>query len=228
MSSYHFDVGVDTSSSASIAAYINTLTYSLSSQQKWSLSLRSTSSASISGNSWNISKCTFCAFNAFSGADLRVEARIPGGVKSFTVDVLGIRKGTDSEGWQETFLSSILRTLKSASVYPEIALEDEYKAKRFIDGQFSLQTEMKILETATRLFPRGRQLGSPLGPHLAGNHDNFLTLGVVGYFCKTGRPEIAIGFLKGFTGKDPSLNGLLMKCFLLSSKQREWFWDLFF
>lgn len=222
MSSYHFVIGVDTSSSASIAAYINTLTYSLSSQQKWSLSLRSTSSTSITGNSWNISKSTFCAFNAFSGVDVRVEARIPGGVKSFTVDVLGIRKGTDTEGWQETFLSSILRTLKSASIYPEIVKNEsanEFNAKRFIDGQFSLQTEMKILETSTKLFPRGRQLGSPLGPHLAGNHDNFLTLGVVGYFCKTGRPEIAIGFLKGFAEKDPSLAGLLMKCFLLSSKQ---------
>lgn len=172
------------------------------------------------GNSWNISKCTFCTFNAFSGVDVRVEARIPGGVKSFTVDVLGIRKGTDTEGWQETFISSILRTLKAASIYPEIADDDgEFKVKRFIDGQFSLQTEMKILETATRLFPRGRQLGSPFGPHLAGNHDNFLTLGVVGYFCRSGRPEIAIGFLKGFAEKDSSLAGLLMKCFLLSSNQ---------
>ena len=197
------------------------MTYSLSSQQKWSLSILPSHNSTISGNSWNISKCTFCSFNAFTGDDVRVEARIPGGVKSYNVDVLGIRKGTDPEGWQETFLSSILRTFKSSSIFPEIFEDfeiEEFRIKRFVDGMFSLQTEMKFLETATRLFPRGRQLGSPFGPHLAGNHDNFLTLGVVGYFCKTGRPEIAIGFLKGFAEKDSSLNGLLMKCFLLSSK----------
>lgn len=151
---------------------------------------------------------------------MRVEARIPGGVKSYTVDVLGSRRGTDPEGWQETFLSSILRTLKSAGVFNDDESQDSELVRREVDGMlFSLQTEMKFLESATKLFPRGRQLGSPLGPHLAGNHDNFLTLGLVGYFCKTGRPEIAIGFLKGFAEKDPSLNGLLMKCYILSSKQ---------
>ena len=152
--------------------------------------------------------------------DVRVEARIPGGVKSFVVDVMGGRKGTDSEGWQETFLSSILRSLKSFDDFD--FSEDNaaifMKSKRSLDGFFTLQTEMKFLETATKLFHKGRQLGSPAGPHLAGNHDNFLTLGVVGYFCSTGRPEIAVGFLKPFAEKDPQLKGLMMSSLLQSSK----------
>lgn len=151
--------------------------------------------------------------------DTRVEARIPGGVKSFVVDVMGGRKGTDSEGWQETFLSSILRTLKLEEE-EETGSEIFMKSKRSLDGLFTLQTEMKFLEIATKLFHKGRQLGSPNGPHLAGNHDNFLTLGIVGYFCSTGRPEISIGFLKPFVEKDPLLKGLMMNCLLQSSKKR--------
>ena len=184
------------------------MTYSLESNQKWfSLGPRNQT------NSWNISKCTFCAFNSFSGLDTRVEARIPGGVKSFVVDVMGGKKGTDAEGWQETFLSSILRTLRIEEDSEEIFI----KSKRSLDGLLTLQTEMKFLEVATKLFHKGRQLGSPNGPHLAGNHDNFLTLGVVGYFCSTGRPEISVGFLKQFADKDPQLNGLMMSCLLKSS-----------
>ena len=188
------------------------MTYSLESNQKWfSLGSRNQS------NSWNISKCTFCAFNAFSGIDVRVEARIPGGVKSFVVDVMGGKKGTDSEGWNETFLSSILRSLRSFDL-SETSSELFMKSKRSLDGLFTLQIEMKFLEIATKLFHKGRQLGSPKGPHLAGNHDNFLTLGIVEYFCSTGRPEISIGFLKPFVEKDPQLKGLMISCLLKSSK----------
>lgn len=142
---------------------------------------------------------------------MRVEARIPGGVKSFVVDVMGGRRGTDSEIWQETYLSSILRSLKDA--------DDNVHARRILDSQFNLQAEMKFLEAASKLFHKGRQLGTPHGPHLAGNHDNFLTLGVVGYFCGTGRPEISIGFLKQFIDKDASLGGLMMKCLLQANNQ---------
>lgn len=212
MSSYHFVTGVDTSSSASIAAYINSLTYSLESHQNWFNGRQN--------NSWNISKCTFCAFNAFSGMDVRVEARIPGGVKSFAVDVMGGKKGTDSEGWQETFLSSILRCLRSLNDFEFTGTSQVFiKSKRSLDGLFTLQTEMKFLETATKLFHKGIQLGSPKGPHLAGNHDNFLTLGLVGYFCSTGRPEISVGFLKPFVEKDFQLKSLTMSCLFQSSKQ---------
>lgn len=169
----------------------------------------------LTNNSWTISKSTFCSFNAFTGSDVRVEARIPGGVKSFVVDVMGIKRGTDLECWQETYLSSILRGLNPILFNSN---NDDNKAKRSIDGLFNLQTEMKILETASRCFFKGRKLGNPIGPHLAGNHDNFLTLGVVGYFCGTGRPEIAVGFLKPFMEKDSNLKNLMMKCLLESSK----------
>lgn len=196
------------------------MTYSLESQQKWFKSPTS------SGNSWNISKCTFCAFNAFDGADVRVEARIPGGVKSFIIDILGFKRGTEVDSWHETFLSSILRTLRDCGdlIFESGPISDErkpfMKAKRSLDGLFTLQTEMKFLEISSKLFYKGKQLGSPRGPHLAGNHDNFLTLGLVGYFCATGRPEIAIGFLKPFVENDESLKSLMFKCLMLASKSR--------
>lgn len=220
---------MDTSSSASIAAYINSLTYSLDSDNKW---------FGLAHNTWSISRCVFCTFNAFSGKDVRVEAKIPGGVKSFVIDLLGVRSGTDADSWQEAFLSSILRSIQSN--LSEGASEDNgdecmsndsckdgennwmlYKssAKRTMNILYSLQTEMKFLEAATKLFPLGRHLGSPKGPHLAGNHDNHLTLGLVNYFCSSGRPEIAVGFLKPFIEKDPLLNGPMMECLLAANNQ---------
>ncbi len=73
-------MGVDTSSSASIAAYINSLTYSLERSVGW-----------FRTNPWRVGTATFCAYNAFGKVDVRVEARIPGGISSYAITASGSR-----------------------------------------------------------------------------------------------------------------------------------------
>ncbi|KAJ3337255.1 hypothetical protein HDU93_001395 [Gonapodya sp. JEL0774] len=78
ISSYHFALGPDTSSSATIAAYLNNLQYSLDDVPNWFMR-----------SQYKVTAATYCTFNAFSRVDVRVEVRIPGGVVGYMVDLKG-------------------------------------------------------------------------------------------------------------------------------------------
>ncbi|CAO3697886.1 unnamed protein product [Rhizopus stolonifer] len=56
LGSYHYVSGVDASSSATLAAYLNSLTYSLDETQSWF----------SKSNAWRIRSGIYCSFNAFS------------------------------------------------------------------------------------------------------------------------------------------------------------------
>ena len=75
--SYHYVLGVDASSSATLAAYLNSLTYLIDQSQVKPI--------------WKLKEGTFCSFNAFSRVDVRVHVRIPGGVDAYIIDLRGER-----------------------------------------------------------------------------------------------------------------------------------------
>jgi hypothetical protein len=117
LGSYHYVSGIDTSSSASLAAYINSLTYSIEEPQAWF----------TKGPTWKVKNgCFWCVclapvqissslttplcpflslpialddtlpgtcscFNAFSRVDVRVDVKIPGGVNAYVIDLRGER-----------------------------------------------------------------------------------------------------------------------------------------
>jgi hypothetical protein len=81
LGSYHYVSGIDTSSSASLAAYINSLTYSIEEPQAWF----------TKGPTWKVKNGCFCCFNAFSRVDVRVDVKIPGGVNAYVIDLRGER-----------------------------------------------------------------------------------------------------------------------------------------
>ena len=157
-----------------------------------------------------MSRSTFCCFNAFTGQDVRVEAKIPGGVKSFCIDALGNRQPTTAATWNEAFLSACLRSIFLAP--------KKCAGRRNLSALLSAKLEMKFLGLAAEYFERGWRLGHPQGPSIAKPENNFLTRGVVDYFCGTGRPEIAIGFIKQQISAHPSLSGLLFECFMKAGK----------
>lgn len=94
---YHHVTGVDASSSASLAAYINTLTYQDSG---------SAPSKIVEG--------IYCCYNAFSRVDMRVHVKIPGSVESYCVDERGDKRTATDELWLETYLCSVLRAYSYA------------------------------------------------------------------------------------------------------------------
>lgn len=118
---------------------------------------------------------------------------------------MGNRQPIPGEAWNEAFLSAMLRAIFQA---------DKCTGRRQLSALLSAKVEMKFLSLAGQLFPSGWKLGSPDGPAMANAANNYLTRGVVEYFCGTGRPEIAIGFLKQKLPQHPELSGLLFDCFL--------------
>jgi hypothetical protein len=82
LGSYHYLSGIEASSSASLAAYINSLQFHIEEPQAW---------FATKGSLWHVGGGTYCCFNAFSRVDMRVDVRIPGGVEGYVVDLRGER-----------------------------------------------------------------------------------------------------------------------------------------
>jgi hypothetical protein len=92
--------GVDASSSASLAAYINSLTYAIEDNSTWfskgtTFKVRNGTywyvAMHISDKGFPITSFPDSCFNAFSRVDVRVDVRIPGGVHAYAVDLRGER-----------------------------------------------------------------------------------------------------------------------------------------
>ena len=79
---------MDASSSASLAAYLNSLTYSVEEVPGWFFG------GGGAKGGYKIRGGAFCSFNAFSRVDVRVEVKIPGGVEAYVIDLRGERSGS--------------------------------------------------------------------------------------------------------------------------------------
>ncbi|KAG2210039.1 hypothetical protein INT47_003475 [Mucor saturninus] len=187
LGSYHYISGVDASSSASLAAYLNSLTYSMDDTQSWF----------TKSNSWRIR------------SDVRVEVKIPGGVESYYVDVRGERHEATAEIWQETYLSAVLRAiLYSDDSYYRLA------GYRKVDPILNLSAEARFLEAVESLFWKGWQLGSKPEIQVATSVHNHLTDGVMKYFGDSFRFAPAIELFKKLHKKDPEVGALLAKAYI--------------
>lgn len=199
LGSYHYVSGVDASSSATLAAYLNSLNYSLDESQSWF----------SKSNAWRIRSGIYCCFNAFSRVDVRVEVKIPGGVESYVVDTNGERHEATSTIWQETFLSGLLRAiLYSDDSYYRLA------GYRKIDPITSLSAEQKFLEAAENLFWQGWQLGSKPEIQVATSTNNHLVNAIMKYFGDSFRYAPAITLFEKLYQKDPEVAALLAQSYI--------------
>ncbi|CAO3592540.1 unnamed protein product [Absidia cylindrospora] len=199
LKSYHYVSGVDASSSATLAAYLNSLTYSMDENQSWF----------TKSNAWRIRSGIYCCFNAFSRVDVRVEVKIPGGVESYYVDVRGERHEATAKIWQETYLTAVLRAiLYSDDSYYRLA------GYRKVDPITSLIAEQKFLEAVESLFFKGWQLGSKPEIQTATAVHNHLTSGVMKYFSDSFRYGPAIELFEKLQKKDPEVGALLGEAYI--------------
>ncbi|KAJ2779724.1 bud site selection protein [Coemansia interrupta] len=170
--SYHHVLGVDTSSSASLAAYINSLQYSLNDAPGWF----------GASNSWKITSGTYCSYNAFSNVDLRVQIKIPGGVDAYIVTVLGERKEVTEELWRECQVSSLLRAIMHSD-----PLAYNVTGLRRVTPVPTLRDEARLVDAVTQQFWSGWSLGSNAETQMISTSRNFLTDGLMRYFAGAGR-----------------------------------------
>ena len=133
---YHHVTGVDASSTASLAAYVNTLVYSPGDKTH----------KVVSG--------LYCCYNAFSHLDMRVEVKIPGGVEGYCIDERGDKRVASEGLWLETFLCAVLRAYSYADDGSGDNIKKIIGVRRF-DPITSTEVEHKFLDAAERLFFKG-------------------------------------------------------------------------
>ncbi|KAF7338736.1 hypothetical protein MSAN_02195900 [Mycena sanguinolenta] len=197
--SYHFVSGVDASSSASLAAYINSLTYAIEGSNAWF------SSTPV----WKVRNGCFCCFNAFSRVDFRVDVKIPGGVNAYVVDLRGERHDATPEMWQETYVSALLRAILYSDD-PTHALD----AYRKLDPITSPEGELRFLAAAEALFLKGWQVGSDPEIQVASVTTNHLTAGLLKYFGASGRYQQAANLFEKLVVREPEVSSLLARAYL--------------
>ncbi|KAJ3535656.1 hypothetical protein NM688_g6948 [Phlebia brevispora] len=197
--SYHYVSGVDASSSASLAAYINSLTYSIEDDAGWF----------SKGSGWKVRNGCYCCFNAFSRVDVRVDVKIPGGVHAYVVDLRGERHEATPEIWQETYLSAIIRAVLYSDD-PTYFLE----AYRRLDPITTPEGELRFLQTAEELFLKGWQVGSDPEIQVATVVSNHLTNAIVKYFGDSGRFQHAANLFEKLSAREPEVSSLLARAYI--------------
>lgn len=197
--SYHFVSGVDASSSASLAAYINSLTYSIEDNSAWF----------SKSTAWKVRNGCYCCFNAFSRVDIRVDVKIPGGVVAYVVDLRGERREATPEIWQETYLSALLRAILYSDD-PTYWLE----AYRKLDPITTIEGELRFLQAAEALFMKGWQVGSDPEIQVATVVSNHLTAGVMKYFGDSGRCQPAANLFEKLAAREPEIASLLARSYI--------------
>lgn len=207
--SYHYAIGVDCSSSASIAAYLNSLTYMLSDSPSTS---RSSSTTWFSRHPWKITKTTFCCYNAYTNIDVRIEARIPGGVKCYAVDSQGQRLPSPDD-WNEIWTSSILRALSDDGQIRQPGI-------RRLDPCIYTDTNItKLKEIFVDLFSKSVSLGCPSDIQSCSILYNHLTMNLMSHFKNIGRPDILIDILLSTPNSRETFGALISECYLDSNRQ---------
>ena len=117
---YHYVYGVDTSSSACVAAYVTDCIneHTSSASAKKSLKNKLFNKAEEAGVVEKVLKGTFCIYDIVTQRDVRVEITIPGGTQVYALDQF-----SDSHHeiinileWNNVFMSSVLRSLDSQNL----------------------------------------------------------------------------------------------------------------
>lgn len=207
--SYHFVLGTDASSSATIAAYLNSLSYSLTEDNSGWFSKNSNQTI------WKIRSGTYCCFNAFSRVDMRVEVQIPGGVVSYLVDLKGDRHPiTNNTLWQETYISGILRAIMDDNDEPDGNDGNPLKALRKMDAIRTLENEKRFLEASRIEFWKSWQLGTDPEVQVATFVSNHLSNGIMKYFGSSYRYNKAADFFKPLAEKDNEIGALLARSYI--------------
>ncbi|KAL2264121.1 hypothetical protein VTK26DRAFT_1990 [Humicola hyalothermophila] len=199
---YHHVTGVDASSSASLAAYINTLAYKEFGP--------SATTKTLEG--------TYCCYNAFSRVDMRVHAPFPGSVESYCIDERGEKRKATDDLWLETYLCSVLRAYSYADDGTGDTIRKIVGVRRF-NPVTNTETEHRFLSAAEQLFFRGWQLGSDSVVQVPNIVSNHLTAGLLRYFHTTGRYASGINLFEKLRTQNVEVASLLAKVLFMGNEE---------
>ncbi|KAL4931169.1 ChAPs family protein [Aspergillus undulatus] len=197
---YHHVTGIDASSSASLAAYVNTLVSSpLDKVNKV-----------VSG--------IYCCYNAFSHLDMRVEVKIPGSLESYCIDERGDKRVATDALWLETFLCGVLRAYSYADDGSGDAIRKIVGVRRF-NPVTNTEMEHRFLDAAEKLFFLGRQLSSDPETQVPNTVSNHLTAGLLKYIHTTGRYASGINLFEKLRTRDVEVSSLLAQVYRMADEE---------
>ncbi|KAI9296274.1 chaps-domain-containing protein [Neoconidiobolus thromboides FSU 785] len=196
---YHFVLGLDASSSATMAAYLNSLTYLMEVPQGWF------AKAPV----WRVRSGIYCCYNAFSRVDIRVEVKIPGGVEAYAVNNKAEKIPIKDEYWVETYISAVLRSMHYSD-----DLTYKVDGLRYFNIIPDLDSEVRFFEAVESLFWKGHLIGGEADLQFPTNVNNYLTDGIMKYLISTGRYHSGINLFAKLAEIDPEINSLLAKCYI--------------
>ncbi|CAN6635428.1 protein Bch1p [Trichomonascus vanleenenianus] len=205
---YHYVSGVDTSSSSSMAAYINTLTFKLGESQLWF----------GKHPQWKIHSGMYCSYNAFSKVDVRVCAKIPGSVDAYVVDPRGTKHPWPQDGQadimsNETYMSAMLRALLLAD-------DDVYYVSccRRLNPLAATEAP-RFFEAFRKLFMLGPNLGSAAEIQVPSLSQNYLVDGFFQYVKISGLFDNALEVLESLEEAEPEVANIRAKLLLLKDEE---------
>ena len=179
---FHYVYGVDWSSSASIAVYINSL-IKLQEKDGW-----------MKKQKFKVVKCIFWIYDPISKADVRVEVSIPGGTNVYSISPDNTKSPITGIQWNFVYVSSILRSFNPVyweymRIIPELTTKEDFK---------------DFLLVASSLHKQNISF-STLNSHKNFGIGSFLLVEVVNYMRRQRRMNEIVDFVGQFTEENPEL-----------------------
>jgi len=211
-SSYHYILGNNASSSASLATYINKLINSVENRTSSWLPL----------SSWRIANGIYCCYNAFSKVDIRVEVQIPGGVVCYMIDSNKKRCTIIDESlWNEAYVSAILRAI----LYDDDYIKNGNDNFEIISGikRINLfeneEDEDDFLKAAKIIYDTGKyNLGHNDEAIKSTISNNYLTQAIIKYFTNVKKQDKAIKFFQEIYEINPEIGSVISKLYFESNR----------
>ena len=156
LTSYHHCIGVDVSNTATVSAYINQLLCHQNFKADTGGLFSRRRAADNAAEAGKIFRVVYCSYDAFESREVRIEAHIPGSVRSFSISDLsrrdlGVMQPMDAAQWSRVAMSAAIRAIVYASCDdPGLVNIGDAKA-----------VEVNILGNAGLMKPLFFQLGSP-------------------------------------------------------------------
>ncbi|KAI5288262.1 hypothetical protein KEM54_005350 [Ascosphaera aggregata] len=197
---YHHVTGIDASSSASLAAYVNTLTYNP--QDK----------------AHKVTSGIYCCYNAFSHVDMRVEVKIPGSLEAYCIDENANKRVTTELLWLEAFLCAVLRAYSYGDDGSGSSIKKVIGVRRF-NPITTTEMEHKFLDAADKLFFNGRQLSSDPEVQVPNIVSNHLATSILKYIHTTGRYASGINLFEKLRTRDVEVSSLLARVLLSADEE---------
>lgn len=202
---YYYASCIDTSSSAAVAAYLNTLISTLGEEQHW---LNRTAH-------WKIQTAICCSYNAFSRVDVRVLVKIPGSVEAYIVDDRGDKRPATDEIWTETYLSAMIRSLLFAD-------NENYSfitCWRRLNPLQNPELTERFFEAFETLFFRGPSLGCVSEIQNSTIVSNYLVDAFLKFVKITGKYEQALQVLSRLAKIDSDVQAITARVMLQNNDE---------